>query len=91
MPTKTDTNKRTMKVKWKAPSTSRRGPRKEATYRFAFVETLKKHPGKWAVYKENITYASDITAGKRDYPEVEWTSRKTGNGKFTIYARYIGK
>lgn len=83
MPSKT----KLPKVKWEEPRESKATTRYR-TERYYFVEVLKTRPGKWALYRENLKYATDVTNGKRLFPEVEWTSRQNEDGTFNIYARY---
>jgi len=53
----------------------------------AFIETLKEHPGKWAVYKRDAK-SSNSTHYTLRHPGTEWTERRNGDGTISVYARW---
>jgi len=60
----------------------------------AFYEELKKKPGQWALYRENTFYSYGANF-RKIYPNVELTSRHTGNKTekgtylYDLYVRYV--
>lgn len=77
------------KVKWETPPENKTGRRVDDWMRdFALI--LKDNPGRWGVYREGLNHITDITTGKRRFPEIRWISRKMPNGKITIYGIYEG-
>lgn len=76
-------------IKWEAPP-AKRGGSGSAGRMAAFVEVLKTRPNEWAVYAEGITNSVVVSTAPKRYPQTQWTGRKQANGKWTIYARYIG-
>ena len=53
-----------------------------------FVEALKEHPDKWAVYP--TLQGKSIGVYRQKFPDVEWTVRKRPDGRVDVYARYRG-
>lgn len=87
-------------ILWEEPSPSRlKGPdnplvpEKTMAKYAGFVEELRKHPHRWAVFKRasSPTFSTRLKAA---YPGIETTCRNVkspdGKTRFDIYARWIG-
>lgn len=74
---------------WQAPP-AKTVVRRKGGVRAQFIEALKARPGEWAIYG-GPQYASVGTELKRAYPGVDACSRKRPDGKFDVYARWIGE
>ena len=54
----------------------------------SFVDALKARPGEWAKYPKPLRSTS---AYRRNFRDVEWTSRKRADGKFDVWGRWVGE
>lgn len=90
----------TMEIVWEDPKPSRlRGPdnplipEKTMAKYAGYVNELRRHPGRWAVFKRSSspTFSTRLKAA---YPGVETTCRNVksedGKQRFDIYARWVG-
>lgn len=77
-------------VEWEDPPPPNRR-RKSNSYTTRFIEQLRAHPGKWAVYKRGVRTSSSVSAYKLAYPYTEWVTRNDDTGTKTLYARWVGE
>jgi hypothetical protein len=70
-----------MDIIWEDPPSYRKSAK-------AFVAELAKHPGKWAIYRTDLTSTGSGSAYRQRYPECDWATRKAGEKKWTLYVRY---
>lgn len=82
------------KLKWEEPSPSRTTNRSKWR---EIADQLRERPGEWALVAEGFkysVYATYINKGRlapfEPSGSFEGTSRKREDGKFDIYARFVG-
>jgi hypothetical protein len=54
-----------------------------------FIEELKKHPGKWAVFQVG-GLSNNTTNYSRRYAGTEWIARRVRNFEIEVFARWVG-
>lgn len=81
----------TVELQWKTPPARPKQEYKLGDENQAISEALMQNPGNWALIKED-TYPS-ITTWWKNRPGFEAKSSKVGktNGKWDVYARYVGE
>ena len=75
-------------IEWaEPPAIEYRRPALGRTQRF--VAVIKTRPGEWAVYKRT-PYRVAVSQYVKGYPGTQWSTRQTGPGEYTTYARWVG-
>ena len=78
-----------MNIVFKNPPTpNRRGPSPETQ---GIIVALKARPGEWALVKEDVSAAAGTAWKKRDGFQVKVSSIGKPEGKWDIYARWVGE
>lgn len=80
-------------IKWAEPPPPRRNElnRRGHGRTQKFVAQLREHPGQWAQYQpDEPHWASNATHIKAIDPHVEAVVRKRPDGKYDVYARWVG-
>lgn len=54
-----------------------------------FVAALRANPGRWALYRSAKTCGTVVY--RRQYPGTEWTTRRREDGRYDVYARWVGE
>lgn len=75
-------------MQWRDPPVARASTARYGKLK-TFVEALKAHPGKWALYP-NTSHTQAATTNRRYYPGTEWTTRKRDDGTCDLYGRWVG-
>jgi len=80
----------TVVIEWKNPPAKPEQPGKIGPENLAIMEALKDNAGTWALIKRD-TYPS-VTTWWKKLPGYEAKSSGVGkeNGKWDVYARYVG-
>lgn len=80
-----------MTIEWKTPPTKPGRDYKIGPENQEIIDTLKGNRGQWALIKTD-TYPN-VTAWWKKLPGFEARSTRIGktNGKWDVYARYVGK
>lgn len=81
----------TTQVTWQEPPARPKQTYTPDPETIAIIEALQANPGKWALIKTD-TYPN-ITSRWKKRPGIEAKSSNVGkdNGKWDVYARYIGE
>ena len=76
-------------IEFKNPPTSngRKGPREKTQI---ILDALQSRPGEWALIKKDVTASSGTNWKKREGLEVRVSSIGKPEGKWDIYARWVG-
>ena len=76
-------------ITWKTPPENKRGARPGGGSVQRFVLLLQERPGEWAMWP-NPTSSSTASVNKKRFPGTEWTHRARPDGRFDVYARWVG-
>jgi hypothetical protein len=71
-------------IEWAEPQPIPRGRAQ------TFVDALRCRPGKWAKYPTSVAKGGSSTTYATNHPGTEWASRKRSDGRYDLYARWIG-
>jgi hypothetical protein len=81
----------TIAIQWKNPPAAPKQEYKLADDTQQIIEALRSNPGEWALIKEDVN--PNVTTSWKKRPGFEAKSSKIGktNGKYDVYARYVGE
>lgn len=71
---------------WEDPPAAARPGRKGHSR--AFVDALRANPGNWARFGTSKS-RGNATRLRKLYPDIEWVTRRDGDGLFTVWARAV--
>lgn len=78
-------------IVWTDPPRSTHPDPDSRVDRRSFVDALPARPGEWALYPATVSAASTASVYRRNFPGTEWTARKRADGRYDVYARWVGE